>query len=546
MNWIDYRQLLPVEGAFTRLFVDYVTDHQQVRKYYGSDFRSDAEWQTLLGRVTSRAINRSPLAQILSEQNRNFHCGVRTLANIDALLNENTVAVVTGQQIGLFTGPLYTIYKTITTIKLAESLGAKFPAYTFVPVFWLEGEDHDVDEVSSVQVLSATQNLLRLTYPPPQEPGAKNSGAVADIEFSAPISALLEQLDQSLIQSEFHANVLDLIRAAYQPGMTFIKAFVHLMNVLFEDKGLIFLNPHDSAIKRILAPVFRKEIAESPRTCQLVIEQSEELEKHYHAQAKPRSLNLFVFHGTGRFPLEPHPDGYSLKGTRQHFTSEQIQNALDQTPEIFSPNVVLRPIAQDYLLPTIAYVAGPAEVAYFAQLKSVYESFQIPMPIIFPRASVTLLEERIEKVLTRFNLFPIDLLQEIEFIKRNVTQQISEFRAEALFVSTQGTIEESLNSIRTGLHAIDPTLVGALDNTISKMKGNLDVLREKTIAAQQRQHEVALRQIEKAALSLFPNSNFQERELNVIYFLNKYGLEFVRWLVGEIEIDKFQHQIIRL
>ncbi len=546
MTWIDFRDLGSSDDTFSRLFIDYVNDFPRVQSYFNGNFRDDDDWRAVLKQVSGRGLDRSNLVQILSTQNRSFHCGVKTLANIDLFLNDNTVAVVTGQQVGLFTGPLYTIYKTLTALKLSEQLAKRFPEYNVVPVFWLEGEDHDYDEVSSINLINASNDLVKLEYLIGGDPEKKNIGAVGKIEFNDSIDAFFTLAEQTLVQTEFKPKVLELVKNAYQKGMTFNKAFVHMMTVLLEDSGLVFFDPNDADAKKLAAPVFEKELNDSSKTCQLVVDQSAALEKNYHAQVKPRPINLFLFHGGGRYPIEPHPDGFALKGTRAHFTKEQIQELLKTSPELFSPNVVLRPLCQDTILPTAAYVAGPSEVAYFAQFKPLYKEFNIPEPIIYPRASATVVEERVEKVLTRFALQPTQFFQDVEFIKQKIAVQVSDFKAEELFANTYGSVEESLNSLRSGMQTIDPTLGGALDGALGRIKSTLDVLKDKTIAAQKRQHEVYLRQIDKVALNLFPNSNFQERELNILYFLNKYGLEFVRWLNGELQIDKFKHQIVKI
>jgi bacillithiol biosynthesis cysteine-adding enzyme BshC len=328
--------------------------------------------------------------------------------------------------------------------------------------------------------------------------------------------------------------------------MTFSRAFIHLFSVLLEDSGLIFFDPHNSVTKKILTPIFENELKNVSCTCQLIVTQSELLEQQYHAQVKPRSVNLFMFHNGGRYALEPHPEGFSLKGTRKTFSVDEVIGFLHADPNLFSPNVVLRPICQDYLFPTLAYVAGPSEVAYFAQFKSLYEHFGIPEPIIYPRASATIVEERIRKVIDKFNLRIEDFFGDIDLLKGRVASTISDFKVEELFSNTFGTVSESLTSLKGGLESIDPTLVPAMENTLTRMQAALNALKEKTIAAQKRQHDISLRQLDRVSLNLFPNSNLQEREMNLIYYLNKYGLEFLRWLRGELVIDKFMHQIINI
>jgi bacillithiol biosynthesis cysteine-adding enzyme BshC len=546
MNWVPYSELQGDETGFSRLFVDYIENYGRVQPYFSADFRDEKQWRSRLQAVLEHKRNRSSIVQVLLNQNRDFHCGVRTLANIDLLLNDNTVAIVTGQQVGILGGPLYTMYKTLTALKLAEELSHRFPEYSFVPIFWLEGEDHDIDEVSSFSFLNSSNEIVRLHYEYDGSSGDRNVGAVGSVPLNASIDSLLDALQQGLIPTEFSPKVLDLLRTAYQKEMTFSKAFVHLMNVLLEDSGLIFFDPHNAETKRMLVPVFEHELKNASRTCQLVIDQSELLEQQYHAQVKPRAVNLFLFHKNGRYAIEPHAEGFSLKGARWTASQEETLNLLHSDPGLFSPNVVLRPICQDSLLPTLAYIAGPSEVSYFAQFKLLYDEFGIPEPIIYPRASVTIVEERIQKIMDKYGLRVNDFFSDIELLKGRIATSISDFKTDDLFSNTEGTIAESLTSLKGGLASIDPTLVPALENSLSKIHTLLTVLKEKTYAAQKRQHEIVLRQLEKAASSVFPRSTLQERELNIVYFLNKYGMEFLRWLRGELTIDKFAHQVINI
>ena len=546
MQWIDFAELPASELGISKLFLDFLSDHERLEQFLHRDFRDRNAWEAAPKEVTGRTLDRSTLVRALSRQNRDFQCGVRTLANIDLLLNENCVAVVTGQQVGILGGPLYTLYKALTTIKLAAKLAKEHPQYEFVPVFWLEGEDHDFDEVSGVQLITAANELVSFRYELEAKLQGKNLGAVGRHAFGSGLDTFFSSLRASATPTDFTEGALSLAQTAYQPGMTFTRAFVHFMNMLLEDAGLIFIDPHDVELKQLVAPVFRRELEETPRLCQAVVDRSDQLEGRYHAQVKPRPINAFLFHQGGRYGIEPHSQGFSLKGTRHTLSKEEMFHLLDTTPEAFSPNVVLRPICQDTMLPTISYVAGPSEVAYFAQLTALYPLFGIPEPIIYPRASVTIIEDRVEKVLTRFAIPPIDIFSDLDRVKNRIALDVSDFKTEELFGATTTSIEESLNSLRSGLNKIDATLLPPLDGTIAKIRSQVDVLRQKTLAAQQRQHEVFMRQVDKAALLMVPGGEFQERTLNVLYFLNKYGPEFVRWLGGEIRIDGFRHQLIRL
>jgi bacillithiol biosynthesis cysteine-adding enzyme BshC len=545
-KFIPYNEMQSDESGFARLFIDYVDHYANVQNFFIGDFRDKKLWQSRLATVTRREIDRSALAQVLLNQNRDFHCGIKTLANIDLLINENTVAVITGQQVGLFTGPLYTIYKILTTLKLTEQLAQDYPDYNFVPIFWIEGEDHDIEEVSSFSFLNTSNELQHLRYPDAEKPAVNVLGSAGSMNLDDSIGEMFQHLHQSLPATEYSPKVFELFETAYQKGMTFSRAFVHLLNVLLEDSGLIFFDPHNAETKKMLVPIFEEELTNISNTCRLVITQSELLEKEYHAQVKPRAVNLFLFHNNGRYAIEPHEQGFSLKGTRKTMSKEELIGLLHTDPNLFSPNVVLRPICQDYLFPTLAYVAGPSEIAYFGQFKLLYEHFHIPEPIIYPRCSATIVEERVQKIISKYQLQVKDFFTEIDLLKNRIAASISDFKVEELFANTSGTVTESLTSLKDGLESIDPTLVPAMENTLTRIQGALNSLKEKTLAAQVRQHDISLRQLDKVAVSLFPDSNLQEREMNIIYFLNKYGMEFLRWIRNELILDKFMHQIINL
>jgi bacillithiol biosynthesis cysteine-adding enzyme BshC len=547
MMSVPYSKLAADIEVFTSFFVDYIEHFDRVSQFFNGDFRSSKDWKRILKSVSNRKIERSRIANILNAQNRDFHCGVKTLANIDLLRQEDTVAVVTGQQVGLCSGPLYTLYKTITILKLAESLKRDYPEYNFVPVFWLEGEDHDYAEVSTTYILNKSNDVQKITYDIVEEASSKNLGAVGSLQLKENIDVLFDSLASSLLETEYSEKVLSFFRKAYSPKMSFNQAFTFLLNDLLLDSGLIFLNPNDKEMKKLLSPLFVKEIEQTPRNCQLVIEQSDEVERGYHAQVKPQPVNLFLFHESGRYLIEPRGELFTLKGfPKVKFTKEELLQLARETPELFSPNVVLRPLCQDTLLPTAAYIAGPSEIAYFAQLKRIYEHNNLPMPLLYPRASVTLVEERVQKICARYNFQPPDLIHDRQRVKEKVLQQIAEINLDEIFSATIGTVEASMNTLGEYLERIDPTVRASSEKTREKILQHLNVLRAKGNDAQEKLHETAIRQIEKSIASVYPNDHLQERSLNVLYYLNKYGLEFLRWLYNELRIDVAGHQFLDL
>ena len=545
-EWLDYRQL-PIEaGGFSELFFDYLYDFKEVERFYGQNFRHPQAISNTAAAIDGTTRERAVLVRVLEEQNRSFGSTPKALDNISLLLKPTAYAVVTGQQVGLFGGPLYTILKTITTIKLSERLKQKYPQFDFVPVFWVEGEDHDFAEMNHISVLDAESQPARIEYLPGGVMPERNPGAVGELVFDESLSQTLTNLEGVLQKTDFSEEVIRKLKESYAPGRTFNQSFTGWMNYLFEDYGLVFISVNNRELKKLLSPMFVKEIAEFPKTSQTVIRQSALLEEKYHAQIKAKSINLFLFHKGGRFLIEPREHDFSLKGTRHFLQKDELLRIASETPELLSPNVVLRPIAQDTLLPTIAYVAGPSEVAYHAQLKPVYEDFGVVQPVIYPRASGSILEERVERVMEKYGLALHEFFDDPGQVTSKVAERISEVKADTLFASATSSFHDALNELKFGLREIDPTLLGALEGVKAKIDGNLGVLKEKTIAAQKRRHETAMRQIEKAIAGLLPNGALQEREINVIYYMNKYGPDLVKWLVGEVDISGFKHQLLNL
>ncbi|HAP37056.1 MAG TPA: bacillithiol biosynthesis cysteine-adding enzyme BshC [Bacteroidetes bacterium] len=546
MELINYHKLVDREVA-TDLYADYNTNFEKISKFYSGNYNDKYTWETKIKELQQRKFERTILHRVLNNQNREFQSGIKTLANIDLLGDDNTFAVVTGQQLGFFGGPLYTIYKAITTVKLANKLSQDFPDYNFVPVFWLEGEDHDFDEMYKTKYLNSNNEFSSVEYLIGGKPLERNIGATGNINFDEHIEQFFLTIESTLPKTDYSEALFKLMRGYYSKGNTFLKAFAGFFNHVYEDSGLIFINTNQPELKKVLSPLFVNEINSNSQTSKLVIQKSVELEEHYHAQIKAKALNLFMFHKGGRHLIEPSDSGdYYLKNLRQRFTKEELLAIAVNTPELLSPNVVMRPLCQDTLLPTITYIGGPGEIAYFAQLKPVYEYFNVAMPIIYPRASVTLIEEKIKKILEKYSLEVEDLFGEVESVLSKVSEQVSEVKVDTLFESLVNKVNDAVNEARFGIQQIDPTLNGTIDGTLSKFQQQLEVLKQKTQKAQQQKEEVSLKQIKKASLNIFPNENFQEREFSVIQYLNKYGPDFVKWVSNEIVIDKFQHQVITI
>jgi len=526
------------------LVADYLTDFKKVSEFYNGDYRQPKDFLDRTDSVKSRELPLGQLVPILKEQNQKFGCGVQTLEKIDLLLERRACAVVTGQQTGLFGGPLFTIYKALTAIKLAERLNRTCEG-CFVPIFWLASDDHDFLEVSHININDKSNQPLKITY---NGHISDNKIPVSEIKLNDQVTSLLQKLDDETNPSEFKADILNKLSAAYLPETIFSQAFGAWLTTLFKTFGLILIDASDTRIKKLGATVFRKEIAEDSPSTQSAIAASTRLnEKNYHSQVQLKQgfLNLFYVERE-RNSIEIKEDSFSVKGTENSFTKNELLQKLETRPGQFSPNVLLRPLYQDALLPTIAYVAGPAELAYYAQMKGIYDAFDIPMPIIYPRKSLTLLESTIEKVLDNYNLKVPDFWGKVEALSNEIAKAQLPESLEKRIRCASLCVNKNLQALEDTVIEFEPTLKNTVENVKGRILGQMDGLEKKILQAYKKRNEVIGQQIHKAQNNLYPNNNFQERELNILPYLFKYGTGFIDQLYESLDISNFDHQVIKV
>lgn len=531
-------------SSFSRLFSTYTAEFSPLASFFAGDYRDPRQRGQISRQVADKYSFRNELVEVLTEQNTGFGVSTQTLANIERLSDHTAVAVVTGQQLGLFGGPLYTLLKTITTIQLARRLESE-AGRPVVPVFWLEGEDHDIAEAASSYVLEGNERR-RLEY---SGKGASSQAAphpVGRLKFDKSISRLADQLEEWLPPTDFRADLMEAVRGSYLPGKTFMESFAGLMIRLFSEYGLVFISGDDPRLKRGGIPLFRKEIREPLRSAELLNGTSSRLEDGYHVQIRTQPCNLFLLTDSGRRSLQLNGDRFTLKGGQEEYSEADLLSMLEETPEVFSPNVVLRPLLQDTILPTAAYVAGPGEIAYFAQLRPLYEWANIPMPIIYPRASVTLVEPRIGKILDRHES-PISVFEQpLDKLFHEMVLGTMEIDPDQIFNQAGRHLHEAVDSVKPVIELVDSSLEKAGEATRAALLKEWGRFRDRVIKAEKKRHDVLRNQLDKAKSTLFPDGVIQERQISPLYFLNKFGMDLVDRLVDEIELDTSSHQVIRL
>ena len=528
------------------LFLDYLYEFENVNEYYKYNFRDKENYRKIFKSISeSQRAVKSGLGNILKSQYAGLKISKKTKRNLEFFSKENTLAVVTGQQLGILGGPLYTFYKIITAIKLCNHLSERYDEFNFVPVFWLEADDHDFNEVRSINIINNDNYIKKIEYKDEIDPDdIKRSVGLIDIDHT--IIDFFNQLNENLRDTEFKKQLLDTLKNIYSSGKTFKTSFTELIHSLFDRYGLVILDPTDKRLKEILKPIYRKEITDFRKHTEKLVFVSAKLEEVYNAQVKINPVNLFFSTNDGRYSIEPVESEFRLKRKRKSFTKEELLELVENEPERFSPNVLLRPICQDYILPTAFYIAGPSEIAYFAQVTPLYDFYEIQTPIIYPRASATLVEANINKTLEKYQLSVNEIFMGIDELKKNVVESLSKNNVDEIFTKTMNDIEIAFDNLREKLFDLDKTIADNSKKYRSKISNTLNELRNKAEHAQNKKYEVTLRQLDRACNLLYPNGNLQEREINYTYFLNKYGKGFIQRIFTDLEIDRFEHQIITL
>ena len=525
-----------------RLAADYAFDFARVADFYAGDPTDPNAWRAVIDRVQRQSRRRDEIVDVLHAQQRRRHAPPESLAAADRLRDPRTVAIVTGQQAGLFGGPLFTLLKAITAIRLAERVSADFhvPA---VPIFWVEGEDHDWDEVKSCGVLDEALNRRTITVGNP--PGA-HEGPVAQVALDESISHALTELEATLRGSDFTATLLETLRSAYRVGAGMADAFGQCLESVLGPRGLVVYDASDPASKPLVADLFVREVEHAGETSRMAFEAGIRLRDHgYHAQATPHdgSVALFQLNGA-REAIQVQDDAF-IVGERQESRAQLIER-IRRSPEQFSPNVLLRPLVQDTLFPTVCYVAGPNELAYLGQLGEVYRAFDIPMPLMYQRATATLIDANAMRFLTKHDL-PFEALraQDEAALNQLLESQLPP-TVEASLHDAMRALEDRMETLAKEVPQIDPTLEGATRSALGRMQDDLKKLHAKIIHAAKRKDETLRRQFQHAQAQAFPGGHPQEREIGFVYFLNKYGPALVDRLGDELPIEMGTHWVLTI
>jgi bacillithiol synthase len=519
----------------TKLFSDYLSYVPGVHPFYPHP-PDGAQVAARAAMVPSGSGVHQRVADELERQNRGWGASEKTLANIQRL-REGAHTVVTGQQVGLFGGPLLALLKAASVLALAKQVeSAGVPC---VPIFWMATEDHDLAEVNQALLLSADYQLTSFTAPAE----GKTGSPVANVRFAAGTNELVAQAAQLLGDSA----TAESLGESYREGETFAGAYAKLYARWFAEHGLILLDPADAELHRIAAPLFVEAIERAAELDEALLARNKQIATAgYHEQVKvtAESTPLFALVDGARVPVHRANGGFTIK--KQKIAREELLRRIADEPENFNANVLLRPVLQDYWLPTLAYIGGPAEIAYFAQVGVVYEKLLGRVTTVLPRMSVTLLEPKVEKLLNKYELSLEDLFQGEVQLRDELARRSLPPGLQLDFERGLLAVEEGMQRIGESLHKLDPTLVEAARRAANKMRYQVGRLEKRAAQAELRKDEILGRHAATVENSLYPRRTLQEREIAGVYFLSRFGTGLIDQLIEAAQARCPEHKIVRV
>jgi bacillithiol biosynthesis cysteine-adding enzyme BshC len=519
-------------GFFSKTMADYLEQKATINSFYHNypdlnGFQKQLEEKT----ASFTKEHRKVLVAALQKQYAKVEISEETQANIDVLANTNAFTVTTGHQLNLFTGPLYFLYKIISAINLAEELKENFPTSDFVPVYWMATEDHDFDEINYFNFKNQKVQWNRA-----------DGGAVGHFGTEG-LQEVFEQFSKQLGTTRNATYLKELFAEGYLKNATLAHATRYIANQLFSKYGLVIVDGDDRQLKHLFTPFVAKELTEQV-SFKAVSKTISNLEKTYKIQVNPREINQFYLGENSRERIVLENGVYKVNNTDITFTKEEILKKLNDFPEKFSPNVIMRPLYQEVILPNLAYIGGGGELAYWLELKDYFESVNIPFPILVLRNSVQVVSEKQQKKLNG-----LDISTEELFLKLNdlLAKKIKENSAIQMDFSTQrAQLKSQFAQLKETAQKTDVSFLGAVNAQEKKQLNGLDNLEKRLLVAEKRRQQDLVVRISDIKKQLFPNQSLEERQRNFSEYYLEYGDEFIKALKDSLKPLDLEFTILEL
>lgn len=526
----------------TPLFLDYLAHAPSVRLFYPHSPHISEWLQQEASALTYEPSRREKVAEILERQNESWNASLKTRENV-VRFRKGAAAIVTGQQVGLFGGPTFSLYKALSAVKLAEE-GAR-AGIDVVPIFWLASYDHDLAEVNHVSLPSAEGALKSIST----SSHAGSGAPVSAVRLGEEILPVVDEAAALLGETD----VVQLLRECYKPGETLATAFARFYARLFADWGVIVLDASDPELHRIARPIYEAAVKQAGAIAEKLLERGQELESAgYHQQVKvtEASVLLFTLQDGARTPMQRREEHgrteFIVDADAERLSEKDLLQRISEHPERFSPNVLLRPVVEDFLLPTLAYIGGSAEVAYFAQAAVVYESLVGRVTPILPRFSATLVEPKLQRLIERHGISIPDVFQDADKLEQKLAANSLPQGLQSAFATAGQSFAANIAKIQQELEKLDRTLVDAAQTAASKMQHQLERLQQQAARAEAQKQEIIARHAESLSNGLYPEKGLQERGVGGIYFLARYGQSLLQDIYSVMNSDCHDHQILEL
>ncbi len=540
-------EIQSVSNPPTSHFVkSYLTNNIDIEKYFDYDIHDSTVFQKRQVDLFARSFPREALAEHLLTFNQRFQCDENTIDNINRLKDPNSVVVIGGQQAGILTGPLYTIHKLISIIKLAQQQ-EKVLQTPVIPVFWIAGEDHDFAEINH---LFTSQKYQIKKKSIPQREVLKKSVSDVEIDKEACFN-WIEEVFQSYKETNFTNEILyNLKKKLDDPTiLTYVDFFASIIMELFKEYGIVLVDSGSKELRKIESDFLYKLVVESKNIRDALMFQHHTLKDDGFQKVidtAEYSANLFFHFDHERVLLEYYPEEkrFKGKGNECEFTMEELTEVALTTPEKLSNNVVTRPLMQEYLFPTLAFISGPGEIAYWAELKRVFGLLELKMPPVVPRLNITVLERDIEADIRELDISLKEALKGTVQLRENWLRSKTENRFEEAVVKTQSEVELLHSQLRLMALNVDRSLEPLLHKNAMLIQSQFEFLKATINKRVEAQYQTELNKFLRVDLSLYPNNSPQERIWNLYYYINKYGFGFVKDLMELPYEFNHDHKII--
>ncbi|MCP4728048.1 MAG: bacillithiol biosynthesis cysteine-adding enzyme BshC [bacterium] len=521
----------------SRLFHDYINNFQAIAELYEGDPYAEDSFRAQISNVSKHNHRRTELTEILARQNINDKNTGVVQPLLDKLSDPRSSVVVTGQQAGLFLGPLYTVYKAMTAVKLAEKIESRFDV-PVVPVFWIEVDDHDFDEVRNFSVMSPSGEVRKMEYDDGNKDG---SLPVWKRKIDDSFVSILNGFSEIFGDTDNSRDTIGALSEIFKTGKSMPEVFREFFREYFPDVPLLFIDPSDPDVKETAKPFFRDIISRRVEVSKALNDQNDGLvSKGYKPQVELREgiVRLFNFNGEERKRLSQDDFGEG---------EEAVNEFVENNYRGLSGDVLTRPLLQDYLLPTIAYVAGPSELAYMGQLKKLYSLQGLTMPVIYPRWSGTLIDKRTKKTIEQLEFKVSDFIEltEREIVER-IFKETDTAEYDGLFERTRIELQANLDDIRELAANIDKSLVNMVESQGKKLNFQVDKIREKIMNALKNSDKQMKEKCRRTSNTISPGNKPQERVFTILNYLLRYGREFPEFLIEKITTETDKHHIVEI